>query len=984
MIMRKKMLTAFLTVAALNLLANPNAKVLVNYKDELVSGKQKNIRLSAKHNYIRRTQKYYINKPGALLFTNKGCKAKHVGINIAIPRDILEKVKGKPLRFSAKVKKITGNGDFKTKLRTWHRDKKNKWTLKMASPRAWADTKPGAWNRLELNCVIPNDPEINFAGFQTGFWVTPDETVFVLDEPVLELLTGSRATSYSSDMLWYAAENEGKIDIVKDGRPNAAIVTEKNPTKCVAYAVRELNDHLEMCTGARLPVITDDKNFKGPEIHIGKTRLSEQFCITPQSLPPSSWIIRRAGKAIIISGGDKDKGLSPLHKACRPLGTLFAVYEFLERFLGVRWYWPGKIGIVAPKRENLSFTKLNLSGAPSYDIRYFAYCQPVGGNVREVRKWWLRMRRGNPGDGQQKGNHSYEDWPTRFGKTHPEYFAIQKDGKPKTSGKPGGGHVCMSNPKVFEQKLADVLREFKKTNYSKVMPGDANALLYCQCPQCLKKINVTAPRSGRYSNAVWGFANKVAEAVARKVPGKYITCCAYAGYQDPPDFTLMPNIVVTLCLIRKAPPFAVYMPDGKKDYVEIIKRWEKTGAQFLIWDYWDITRRKKNLTFAAPSIFPHAIKEFFLLDCGIARGHHIELPFNRSSDGKRMNQWTDWIYDALNTYVAMRLMWDMSTDVDKLLDEFYVSFYGPDAGPWIKKFYTEMEKAFSDPNTKNGPSFNWGWETVWVKTYPPKFVKRVMGYLRLAVKSARGQEPYATRAQKTLEGFLPFENGSKRFSVKAGAEIKPPKLKIAKIKSAPRIDGRGNDECWNKAAATGFFKENFNVAATRAKTQAWVAYDDNYLYLLIKAFFPKGAPLNISANASRDSNLWLNESCEFFISDGKKRYQFIVSANNALLDSFDQNVKQLAILDERLKWQCEGVKYAAKINQGYWMAELAIPLKEIDFNPANGPWKINFMRNFYYKDGKKGKWNHNITCWSPNYGGFIDMSRYGDLSVVKK
>ena len=33
--------------------------------------------------------------------------------------------------------------------------------------------------------------------------------------------------------------------------------------------------------------------------------------------------------------------------------------------------------------------------------------------------------------------------------------------------------------------------------------------------------------------------------------------------------------------------------------------------------------------------------------------------------------WADWIFDSLNAYIGMQLMWNLDRDVDALLAEFY-------------------------------------------------------------------------------------------------------------------------------------------------------------------------------------------------------------------------------------------------------------------------------------------------------------------------
>lgn len=145
------------------------------------------------------------------------------------------------------------------------------------------------------------------------------------------------------------------------------------------------------------------------------------------------------------------------------------------------------------------------------------------------------------------------------------------------------------------------------------------------------------------------------------------------------------------------------------------------------------------------------------------KGRVIEMNFTNSAGVVRGGQWSDWMFDAVNAYVAYRLMWNVDQDVSQILDEFYDKFYGP-AGPWIRRFYGDMEGAYANPDTKGGPDFRWDWQTCWQNTYPPEFVRKVMGYLREAEQRTRGQEPYHSRVAKTLAGFLPFEAASKVFT----------------------------------------------------------------------------------------------------------------------------------------------------------------------------------------------------------------------------
>jgi len=70
--------------------------------------------------------------------------------------------------------------------------------------------------------------------------------------------------------------------------------------------------------------------------------------------------------------------------------------------------------------------------------------------------------------------HSFNDWPERYGKSNPEYFAVQSTGHRLTETGSMGGHVYFSNPDVLRQTIAAKQSEFDETpwrRYSPIMPG---------------------------------------------------------------------------------------------------------------------------------------------------------------------------------------------------------------------------------------------------------------------------------------------------------------------------------------------------------------------------------------------------------------------------------------------------------------------------------------------------------------------------------
>lgn len=136
----------------------------------------------------------------------------------------------------------------------------------------------------------------------------------------------------------------GSLVLVEAGKPVATIVVDINATPTVRYAVQELNEHLELSTGTKLPVLKAGEPVDGPTIHLGATELTERFGLAPRCLDADHWGVTRAGQTLVLSGGRCQTWWDPASNALLPHGTLFATCEFPERVVGVRWYWPGDLG----------------------------------------------------------------------------------------------------------------------------------------------------------------------------------------------------------------------------------------------------------------------------------------------------------------------------------------------------------------------------------------------------------------------------------------------------------------------------------------------------------------------------------------------------------------------------------------------------------------------------------------------------------------
>src|SRR5690606_27009607 len=136
--------------------------------------------------------------------------------------------------------------------------------------------------------------------------------------------------------------------------------------------------------------------------------------------------------------------------------SIYAVIKFLEDQLGVRYLWPGEMGKIIPKRDTITVSPIDISYTPIIKQRHIRH--NMSGNftdrtkvglsqlgvaeedyplIREKIKasretvatspdWFVWQGLG--GSLGLKTGHSFGYAWDKYGKEHPEWFAMQPNG----------------------------------------------------------------------------------------------------------------------------------------------------------------------------------------------------------------------------------------------------------------------------------------------------------------------------------------------------------------------------------------------------------------------------------------------------------------------------------------------------------------------------------------------------------------------------
>ena len=170
-----------------------------------------------------------------------------------------------------------------------------------------------------------------------------------------------------------AAFAGGKLVIAQDGKSRYTINYDaENRNPVYRAALKDLSEHLRDITGANIPLAYQSG---APRFIVGKR--------APGDDAPFTGVRERRIKSIgndIYIYGD---GL---------FGTVGAIYDFLEKFCGCRWFGPWDGDTFIPRKPTLEFDPIDYKHAPSF------YSLELGGTWPLARKHpgivnWLRRNR---------------------------------------------------------------------------------------------------------------------------------------------------------------------------------------------------------------------------------------------------------------------------------------------------------------------------------------------------------------------------------------------------------------------------------------------------------------------------------------------------------------------------------------------------------------------------------------------------------------
>ncbi|MCR4921983.1 MAG: DUF4838 domain-containing protein [Bacteroidaceae bacterium] len=444
--------------------------------------------------------------------------------------------------------------------------------------------------------------------------------------------------------------------LFRQGKSQYQITVAPQASTSEQTAARELQQYIEEMSGTRLP-INNDLNAKGRHIYVGYNERVADLTGAPQpAKDDESFTYRTVGRDLLIWGGQQR-------------GTMYGVFTFLERELGIHWLMPDCT--VVPKLTKWALPKLDHNEKPHIGFRYHNYkvtegAYQWGAHVKEN----MRTTQQNEYGGQEGywGCHTWDYFmPAKeFFAEHPEYYCL-RDGKRFE----GYGQLCLSNPDVL-RILTERLRDFMRKNpghriYS-LSQNDNQS--FCQCEKC----QAIEQQYGGHSGIIVWFVNQVADAIKDEFPDKFVGTFAYQYSRQPPKgIRPRDNVVIRLCSIECcfAHPLDAGCPQNEA-FMRDLKAWGTIAPHLFIWDY---------IVDYAQYIAPWPNFQVLGPNVRIFGENKAIGIFEEAQYETRGAE-----FEELKSWTMNQLLWNPMQDVDSLVAIFIDGYYGK-AAPRVMDYY---------------------------------------------------------------------------------------------------------------------------------------------------------------------------------------------------------------------------------------------------------------------------------------------------------
>ena len=421
------------------------------------------------------------------------------------------------------------------------------------------------------------------------------------------------------------------------------------------YVAEEFRGLVKQAVGIDLPIAKQPpRPNKNVFIGAGEAMRSSSVGFGVESLGDEGLRIQIKQENIAIAGG-------------RPRGTLYGVYEFMERYLGVRWLMPGADGEDVPEHTTIDVPTAEVRQEPVFVSRHI--CGLYG-----KAPLWARRNRSRLYNRVEFHHNLVNLFPAdKYTKTHPHFYPL-RGGKRylPASNTDQNWQPCFTAKGLAEEAVKNICEYFENnpeaTSYSL---GVNDTWSYCECAECLSRDSGRNNFLGQLdkSDVYFEWCNKVVSGVLERYPDKWFGCLAYSRLTDAPTRVEVHRRIVP------------YMTYGRMKWIDpairaegerLAKSWLKACATVGWYDY------IYGAAYCVPRVWFHHMADYCRTgrELGVRAMYAEAYPF--WGEGPKL-------------YVSMKLQWDPSQGVDELLRDWYTRAVGSEAAGDLAAYYAHWE-----------------------------------------------------------------------------------------------------------------------------------------------------------------------------------------------------------------------------------------------------------------------------------------------------
>jgi hypothetical protein len=452
-------------------------------------------------------------------------------------------------------------------------------------------------------------------------------------------------------------------------------------------AATQLQEYLRLSTGVTLDIKSEETVPQSkPQILVGAGPRVKSL------LPNENWkalardeiIIKSVGKNLVLAGS-------------RPRGALYAVFQFLEEQVGVRWWTPTEQHV--PRHAQLKIPELNITYKPP-----FTYREHFTNTVVDDPLFAARMRENGENQKQDAtlGGHStILGWvhtfdkllpPHQYFKDHPEWYSDVNNGnKPCTATsqmpEPQNSQLNLENEAMRRELTRNALAWIKQNPAAGLISISQNDNTnWCRTPY----EEAMAEKEGSPSGAILTFVNAVAADIEKEYPGFQVETLAY-HYTQKASATIRPrnNVVIRLCSIN-ADFSRPLDSDANSAFRDDLLQWKTIAPRLYVWNY---AGNFNNWLFPAPNMKPLAANLRFFVQNNV-------IGVFEQGDGYS-NGTGDFI--QLRTWLTSRLLWNPFQNEDELTSQFLEGYYGK-AAPYLQEYLDLIHEEYLKTGQRLGIS----------------------------------------------------------------------------------------------------------------------------------------------------------------------------------------------------------------------------------------------------------------------------------------